>query len=286
MTSFQNGLKSAFVLLLATLASEAASADEQACDPRSVGVVCQCDLTKLSPLQGAVGLAEVTNKADKLRDKLRKETAKNAPDPWSAALDDLRCDPIKVVVGPDGNFYITDHHHGALAWWIVESESKQPRIGLCMIQAVKTRDTGEPVPFVTMGDFWAALGRPDVGLVRLRDNHGVAILHDNLPKSVGALKYLDDPYRSLAWKVRKAKGFCRPKGHPEFVEFDWADYFRTDQKNLPEDKVLKISPDKKADKDLVDAGANLAKLPAAKDLPGFGNIDCEAEEQACVGGGD
>ena len=282
MTSFPNALKSAFVFLSATLASAVASADEQACDPRSAGVVCQCDLRQLRPLQGAVGLAEVANKADKLRNK----TAENTTEQWKAALDDLRCDPIKVVTGPDGSLYITDHHHGALAWWIVESERERPLTGLCMIQTVKTRDTGQPVPFVTMDDFWAALGRPDVGLVRLRDNHGVAISHDNLPKSVGALKNLDDPYRSLAWKVRKAKGFCRPNGHAEFVEFDWADYFRTDQKDLPEERVRKISPDKKADKDLVEAGANLAKQPAAKNLPGFSNIDCEAEDQACAGGGD
>jgi hypothetical protein len=37
----------------------------------------------------------------------------------------------------------------------------------------------------------------------------------------------DDPYRSLAWYVRNAHGFCRSDmGSKDFAEFIWADWLR------------------------------------------------------------
>src|SRR5262249_27366581 len=81
-------------------------ADEKLrCDQRTVpGVNCSCDLKSLRPLQGAVGMGEVRQKAEKIKEKPKKEEGK------------LAADPIKVVRGPDGNLFVTDHHHGARAW--------------------------------------------------------------------------------------------------------------------------------------------------------------------------
>jgi hypothetical protein len=58
--------------------------------------------------------------------------------------------------------------------------------------------------------------------VRLKDALGRTRLFDELPQSLLDLK--DDPYRSLAYFVRKAGGFR--KCSTQFSEFAWADFFR------------------------------------------------------------
>jgi len=40
----------------------------------------------------------------------------------------LAADPIKVVRGPDGQLFVTDHHHGARAWLLAGYAS-----GICSI---------------------------------------------------------------------------------------------------------------------------------------------------------
>lgn len=48
----------------------------------------------------------------------------------------------------------------------------------------------------------------------------------------------DDPYRTLAWLVRKDQGFCRElMQQKEFAEFLWADWFRN-RPELPREQVL------------------------------------------------
>jgi hypothetical protein len=67
------------------------------------GIPCSCDVRTLRPLQGALGMEEVRDKADKIKAKPGK------------ACQKLANDPIKVVRGPGGALFITDHHHGANA---------------------------------------------------------------------------------------------------------------------------------------------------------------------------
>src|SRR6516164_4208930 len=48
----------------------------QRCDPRTApGVNCTCDLKSLRPLQGAVGMGEVQQKADKIKKSPRRRRA-------------------------------------------------------------------------------------------------------------------------------------------------------------------------------------------------------------------
>jgi hypothetical protein len=67
-----------------------AVAELPACSATRAQKFCGCDFTKLRPLQGAVGMGEVTYKAS---------TIANDTDGEYKAL---KKDPIKVVVGPDG----------------------------------------------------------------------------------------------------------------------------------------------------------------------------------------
>jgi hypothetical protein len=267
---------SAALLLSIALATNAAKADEDpTCDRLTVGKVCRCDLDRLKPLQGAVGKAEVLHKAHDVRDAVESS--------WEEAFHELRCDPVKVIVAPSGALYITDHHHTALAWWMVEDDVHKPKVGLCLIGTIRSKVDNQPVSVGTMDEFWTALQRDDVGLVHLKDEKGVKISPDKLPQSLAELKNHDDPYRSLAWKVRKKKGFCRPQGQVEFVEFQWGDYFRKHQGKLPEEQVSRISPRGSDDTDLVKTAVDIAKSSEAHELPGYGNRDCEKEEEKSCG---
>jgi hypothetical protein len=162
------------------------------------GAKCNCDLRSLRPLQGAVGMEEVRDKEKDIRSGKKKRL-------------DLAYDPIKIARGPNGLLYVTDHHHGARAW--LEAGHT---MGTCQIQS----DTISTDPT----QFWADLNR--LKLVRLADKDGKSITATQLPTTLATLP--DDPYRTLAWRVRKGDGFCRAlmTGNKEFAEFQWADWLR------------------------------------------------------------
>jgi hypothetical protein len=200
------------------------------------GTKCNCDLGSLRPLQGAVGQAEVTDKKDKIVSGTKTRL-------------DLAYDPIKIVRGPNGLLYVTDHHHGAKAWL-----DAGHTMGTCQIQS----DTISTDPT----QFWVDL--KDKKLVRLANEKGETITEAQLPTKLRALP--DDPYRTLAWMVRKKDGFCRAlmTGNKEFAEFKWADWFRT-RPELPYNEV-KASP-----RNMRNTALRLAKSTAAAglDLPGY-----------------
>src|SRR5262249_4595336 len=152
---------------LACGSSLSLAADTQPCDPRTApGVNCTCDLKSLRPLQGAVGMGEVRQKADKIKKKHKKEAIKLAED------------PIKVVRGPGGQLFVTDHHHGARAWLSAGYAS-----GVCSIEPEPSSDDPEK--------FWPRL--VDLKKVHLKDKDGIVIAPDALPRSLEQLP--DDPYR-------------------------------------------------------------------------------------------
>jgi hypothetical protein len=157
--------------------------------------ICACDLTTLRPLQSAVGMSEVESKKDKIQSDMKGE-CKN-----------LKDDPIKVVSGPDGQLFITDHHHLAYAWLLVEDKrNDSPKMAICEIVNAKKE---LPLIFKSDDEFWASLEKKH--LIR------------RPPPTLASLS--DDPYRSLAWLVQKKRGgFC--KTELEFAEFRWADFFR------------------------------------------------------------
>jgi len=77
-----------------------------------------------------------------------------------------------------------------------------------------------------------------------------------LPEKIKMLQ--DDPYRSLAWLVRKNGGY--KKTAIPFAEFKWARYFR---------KKIKLSGKKHAIKDALPLALELARDPEAENLPGY-----------------
>jgi hypothetical protein len=178
---------------------------------------------------------------EEVKDKEKKILAK--PD---KELKDLAADPIKVIRGPGGALYITDHHHGADAWRLADHP-----MAFCQI--------GPARPFANVEEFWSNLERDH--LVRLADENGQKLTHEALPATLAQMP--DDPYRSLAWRLRKSDGFCRgDMKQKEFAEFIWADWLR----QQPE---LSIDAVRASSKNVLPIALKLARSPAAKDLPGY-----------------
>jgi hypothetical protein len=223
------------VILGVILSTQVAAAES--CNAMSkVDATCSCDVGTLRPLQGALGRREVEDKKDDINEDLEKER------------EDLKKDPIKVIRGPGGALFVTDHHHGAEAWRLAGHPD-----AFCRIE--------KGPKFVTEDQFWSALKQKN--LVHLEDADGKPLMPAQLPSSLADMP--DDPYRSLARYVRKANGFCRSiMKQKEFAEFIWADFLRT-RPEVPADKVRAAAKDE----ELVQTAVKLARSPAAKDLPGY-----------------
>jgi hypothetical protein len=161
---------------------------------------------KLRPTQLTVGKAEVAAKRaewKKLGKKKRKELLDSH---W-----------FPGVLGPKQHVYIVDHHHLGLA--LMEEGVKSVPV---MIQ----RDFSwlEPEVFWRTMEFsrWA----------HPYDQHGTRTDYTAIPASLTDMA--DDPYRTLAARVRVAGG-CAKDATP-YAEFLWADFYRRHLK-LPGGKV-------------------------------------------------
>jgi hypothetical protein len=155
---------------------------------------------RLRPTQMTVGKAEVTDKREQW-EKLNKKKRK----------DLLAQHWFPGVLGPKNQVFIVDHHHLGLA--LYEEGVKDVPV---MIQ----RDFSwlEPPVFWHTMEFnrWA----------HPYDQHGQRQAYDAIPKTLKDLA--DDPYRTLAARVRLAGGYS--KDATPYSEFLWADFFRRNLK--------------------------------------------------------
>jgi hypothetical protein len=244
-----NAIGPILALVICLLAVKAAVADEPpVCLATENQPICTCDLAKLRPLQGAVGMKQVIYMENRIADHPKHARGK------------LEEDPIKVVAGVGGQLFIIDHHHTAEAWLRAKTEW-----GAKAFCKIVNSEKGLPPEFKTEDEFWAALKAAD--LVRLKNESGVDVEASQLPKTLEAMA--DDPYRSLAWFVRQKGGFC--KTPREFAEFAWADWFRSKSATL-ENKNLPSDPnDKNA---TVDEAVEMAHSSEAESLPGYSAANC------------
>ena len=236
--------KAPALLAAALTLSAPASAQDPACGVAAMGTPCVCDLATLRPLQGAVGMNEVAWKEARIARHPKR------------AHEALERDPVKVVLGPEGRLYVTDHHHGAAAW--LKADTRYGSTGYCEIV---NGEKGLPTTFASDAAFWTTLKA--ARLARFRDEDGAEIA--TLPLSFAAMG--DDRYRDLAWLVREAGGFCR--NEVEYAEFAWADFYRHrgfDMTRLPSEPCRE-SP-------TVDEAVRLAHSDEARGLPGFSPTSC------------
>ncbi len=187
-------------------------------------------LVDLRPTQMTIGLAEVALK----RKEWREQSATQEPSFLAS-----HCFP--GVRGPNGNVYITDHHH----------------LGRALIEE------GADTVFVTVqldlsavskSEFWTVMDHKQ--WVHAYDSHGHRCSADDIPKKL--TKLADDPFRSLAAELRRAGGYA--KDDSPFSEFLWADFLRrrisSDDLEHHHDRALKQA-------------LSLCHSPDAEHLPGW-----------------
>jgi hypothetical protein len=112
------------------------------------------------------------------------------------------------VLGPKGRYYLTDHHHLAIALL----EEKQETVLVTVMADLSG---------LSKTSLWTYLDNRS--WCHPYDAAGKRCGFDQIPKAVTALA--DDPYRSLAGELRRAGGFA--KDTTPFSEFLWADFLRT-----------------------------------------------------------
>jgi hypothetical protein len=187
-------------------------------------------ILSLRPTQMTVGMREVKEKRKRWREHGKKKQSEL-----------LGTHMIPVVSGPDGRYYVIDHHHLGRA---LHDEG---------IKEVLVTVVGD-LRMVEREAFWGVMDNKR--WVYPYDAKGARRAFRDLPKSVVDLK--DDPFRSLAGELRRMGGFA--KDTTPFSEFLWADFLRR--------KLTRKAVDANFDKALEKALA-AAKSKDAIYLPGW-----------------
>jgi hypothetical protein len=196
------------------------------------GSHCLVEIEKLHPTQCAVGYYEVDQRGAKIAEKSPKKLKSYI----TAHL------PL-VVIGPGGVPYLVDGHH------------------LCMaLRKFHLADRVEARVEANWRDldpksFWMAMRKR--GWVYPFDNQGRGPIDpQKLPQKIADMT--DDPYRSLAWAVRKRDGY--EKTLDSYAEFQWANFLRT-----------RVTIGKSADgfDRAIKHALKIIHSPEAKKLPGY-----------------
>lgn len=185
--------------------------------------LCTLHVNDVRPTQFAVGAVAVTCKANKISKKSSKKLNKYLANKKRR---------IPVVIGSDGNFYMTDHHHLSTALYQAVSSkwrSESKVLHVRIIDNFTGKDT-------SWGEFWEAMLKAHRSYNY--DNKGTPGMNFALlPTDVGGL--LNDPYRTLSRWVRESCGYVKAGKEqcdgirtehehkaPFFMEFYWGDFFR------------------------------------------------------------
>lgn len=200
---------------------------------QKVGDSCHIAADQLHPTQLTVGSIEVDSRSTKIAafspSKLQKYIAAHI---------------VPVVIGPEGNVYITDHHHFALAMAKVFGETTD-------ISAVVVQNWSDK----SQAEFWRLMDEQSYTYLFDENGIGPKTVQD-LPNQIFDLK--NDSYRSLAWGVSDAGGYdTSTVPHADFL---WANFFRSRFSKEAieadfENTVLKATP--------------MAHSDEAKSLPGY-----------------
>ena len=155
----------------------------------------------------------------------------------------LREKPILVVIGPNEILFIVDHHHYTSALLIAGVTHSYVRVL-------------DDLSNLSDEKFWQNLKKRHWAY--FGDGHGGEIPLEDLKKIKNVYGLKDDPYRSLAAFVRDEGGF--KKVEEPFVEFKWADFFRT---------RVKIGKGRRAFNRAVREALKISHSSEAKHLPGW-----------------
>jgi hypothetical protein len=187
-------------------------------------------ISNLRPTQITVGLGEVKQRRNHLRQQQGKKAARY-----------LGKHMIPVILGPDGRHYLIDNHHLARA---LHDEGVKSVLTLVIADLRK----------LDAAAFWFVMDNR--GWLHPYDERGRRRPHTDLPTCVEDLR--DDPFRTLAGELRRAGGFA--KETIPFTEFLWGDFLRR--------HIKKKTVQKNFGRALKEA-LTLAKRDIADYLPGW-----------------
>jgi len=203
------------------------------------GDVVEVSLDQVHPTQAVIGYDQVYFKLErfardrqKLFDEICESNGQDEAQTINVSADPLKPDsyackdePNKhpeemktVVVGPGGQFYLTDGHHTFSALW------GQPGAGPQL--KMKVRVTDDFSDSADMSAFWVRMEK--ARKVWLKDGNGQSISPAQLPAHVGLKALHNDVMRSIVYFVRGA-AYDKPKAgkvSPEFLESYWANWLR------------------------------------------------------------
>ncbi len=192
----------------------------------------------LRPTQFSVGMLEVDEKIKEVSEYSKKKLKKF-----------INEKPVPVVRGPDDRLYVVDRHHFLCVCY---------HLGINKVPVDIVADHRKAkMNFV---QFWRWMGKTRNSYLFCQFGQGPRKEY-YLPRDIRGLA--DDPYRSLAWFVRKSGGF--ENSEKNFAEFTWANFFRG-KKLLDKEGMAGF------EKALLKA-VELAQSPAARKLPGYGKLN-------------
>lgn len=203
------------------------------------------NILDLRPTQFAVGMLEVDEKIKQIGAYSKKEFKKF-----------LSESVVPVVRSPDNKLYVVDKHHFLCVCY---------HLGVQTVNVEVIKDFSEED--LTYSQFWK-------WMFKARNSYPFCQFGEGprkeyyLPKDVRGLA--DDPYRSIAWFVRKAGAF--ENSDRNFAEFRWANFFR-------HKKLLDREGMGGFEKALVKA-VSLAQSAEARHLPGYGKLNFKEQEKA------
>jgi hypothetical protein len=188
----------------------------------------------LKPNQFSLGVVEFEYKVKKMMKMSRHQLKK--------FIDEH---PIPIVISPWKELCITDHHHFIFACW--HANVKKVRV-----EIVKDFSNSK----LSYVQFWKQMAKLNYAyLIDQFGNGPQSPLY--LPSDIRGMA--DDPYRSLAWIVRKEGAYEKNKA--SFSEFVWSNFFRK--------KNLLSKQGKHGLKKVVGKAITLAKSAEAANLPGY-----------------
>ena len=237
----------AALLLAGPTQTARAQQDGGDCDKAKGTGRCVIQVKELRPTQFTVGGTAVNCKRMKLSKKSREE------------LDDYLDSPSRVmptIIGPAGNFYITDRHHTSTALFYSENKGKwvgkNQKVHLDVKASYYEADKDKRM---SMKKFWVEemVHSSQPRAWPYKDNKRVP--DKDLAKAYAKMTdmgdLVDDPFRTLSRWVRESCGYLKKgkeaceklfgQGHDlpiaDFMEFLWANYMRTRVK-LPKDYTV------------------------------------------------
>ncbi|KAF0979044.1 hypothetical protein FDP41_002114 [Naegleria fowleri] len=242
------------------------------------GSVCLMKVIDVFPTQLPIGYVAAACKRDHLLNILEKDSTTDF-------FDHLEKNPVPVVMGYYNNnqhtrsnisLYVTDHHHLLYAITLLKSKDL-PHSYADMTDRYVYVTIQRDFSRLDRNTFWSTMVRNN--LTYTFDERGIPLkdFPDSLPSSILYLK--NDPFRSLSYFDRRAGGYA--KSDKEFVEFLWGNYLRNTNQFEELNQFTDLTDfDKEAPfiKDSIDQAVKLSQLPAARNLPGYGEGTVEKAE--------